>query len=119
MWFILKMLCWGIIFSLVSSAHAANRLDLTSNSKQRHLVTTELNKELKHLDKRMSVTRINKIVSDYDAYSKRYSLETDFLWKDDQGKVHHCTAYVYTNGVNKKDDRAELPYVCFRIAGLG
>ena len=116
---LLKNLIPVILLMNFSIAHANDGSDLTNDPDHRAFVSKQINQELQRVSKKLSVTKITKIISDYDPYSKIYIMETDFKFKDPKGGIQSCYATVTTNGLNKKDDAASVPYVCFRIAGLG
>lgn len=116
---------FSIFFALIASlfcfsfAYADEGTDLTSDPEHRAYIADKINYELKHVDKRLKVTKITKILSDYDPYTKIYIMETEFNFKDPNGRIKSCHATITTNGLNKNDDNTSVPYICFRLAGLG
>ena len=116
---------FNIFFALIASvfcfsfAYADEGSDLTSDPDHRANVAAKINYELKHVDKRLKVTKITKILSEYDPYTKIYIMETEFDFKDPNGHTKSCHATITTNGLNKNDDNTSVPYICFRLAGLG
>ena len=63
--------------------------------------------------------KIQKILSEYDASERIYFMEVDFKWKDHKGKTHNCSGQVQTQGYNSNRHAVDIPYVCYRVAGLG
>ena len=93
--------------------------NLTNDVQARNFVTKQLNKELASVDKRHKVFKIQKILSEYDASQRIYFMEVDFKWKDHKGKTHNCSGQVQTQGYNSNRHAVDIPYVCYRVAGLG
>lgn len=116
---LLKNLIPAVLLMGFPIAHANNGLDLTSDPDHRTFVSKQINRELQRVNKKLIVTKVTKIISEYDPDSETYIMETDFKFKDPKGRIQSCSATVITNGVNKKEDTASVPYVCFRVAGLG
>lgn len=116
---LLKNLIPVFLLMSFSIAQANDGSNLTNDPDHRAFVSKKINQELQRVNKKLIVTKITKITSEYDPSSEIYIMETDFKFKDPKGKIQSCSATVTTNGLNKRDDAASIPYVCFRIAGLG